>query len=68
MYRLFILVTACLLLAAPARAQVVVQEELPKLTEEEEKILAPYLTKDGFLTGTLEVRDELTGIISVLLQ
>lgn len=59
MYRLLIPLAACLLLSTSAPAQIVV-EELPKLTQEEEKLLAPYLTKDGFLTGTLEVRDELT--------
>src|SRR5438477_12642872 len=36
-------------------------EKLPKLTVEEEQVLAPYLTKDFTLTSPLEVRDELTG-------
>ena len=48
-----------LILAAFAAAQP--PEPLPKLTEEEVNLLAPYLTKDFFLTGPLEVRDELTG-------
>jgi hypothetical protein len=58
--RLLCTLAACLLTVSTLSAQTTAQ--LPKLTPQEQKFLAPYLNfKDLTLTSSLEVRDEFTG-------